>query len=119
MWDNIVEECKKQEVAMKKPLIGIVSKIRETDGKDLWHRQEVVDELRYLIVRHGGVAIMLMPSEETMDFNKSDLGDPKVLSESEIAEAVIIPVPTRWRLPGMPWKKISRSLASVPVSIIS
>ena len=71
---------------MKKPLIGIVSKIRENDGKDLWHRQEVVDELRYLIVRHGGVAIMLMPSEETMDFNKSDLGDPKVLSESEIAD---------------------------------
>ena len=29
---------------------------------------------------------MLMPSEETMDFNKSDLGDTKVLSESEIAD---------------------------------
>ena len=71
---------------MKKPIIGIPSKIQNRREGDLWHRQEVVDEMRYLIVRHGGIAIMLMPSEETMEFNKSDLGDDKVLSNEEIED---------------------------------
>ncbi|MBQ2510073.1 MAG: gamma-glutamyl-gamma-aminobutyrate hydrolase family protein [Erysipelotrichaceae bacterium] len=72
---------------MKKPLIGIVSKQRNKTGKnrDLWNRMDVADELRYLVVKHGGLAIVLMPSEETMEFNQTDLGDDKVLSEEEIA----------------------------------
>ena len=72
---------------MKKPIIGIPSKIQNRRiGNDLWRRQEVVDELRYLVIRHGGIAVMLMPSELTYQFNESDLGDPRILSEEEIAD---------------------------------
>ena len=49
---------------MKKPVIGIPSKIQNRQEGDLWHRQEIADELRYLIVRHGGIAIMLMPRND-------------------------------------------------------
>ena len=69
---------------MKKPIIGIPSKIQNKREEDLWLRQEVADELRYLIVKNGGIAVMLMPSEETMEFNQSDLGDDKILSREEI-----------------------------------
>ena len=72
---------------MRKPIIGIPSKIVTRNVRnDLWRRQEVVDEIRYLIIKHGGIAIMLMPSELTYEFNQSDLGDPKVLSEEEIRD---------------------------------
>ena len=71
---------------MKKPIIGIPCKVRERDKTDLWHRMEVVDELRVLVIEHGGIAIMLMPSEDTFDFNQSDLGDPKQLSAEEIED---------------------------------
>ncbi len=71
---------------MKKPVIGIPCKIRERDEEDLWHRMEVVDELRVLVIEHGGIAIMLMSSEDTFDFNQSDLGDPKQLSAEEIED---------------------------------
>lgn len=67
----------------KRPVIGIPSKIQNRKQDDLWHRQEVVDELRYLVVENGGTAIMLMPSQKTYDFNESDLGDPTILSEKE------------------------------------
>ena len=71
---------------MKKPIIGIPCKVRERDKTDLWHRMEVVDELRVLVIEHGGIVIMLMPSEDTFDFNQSDLGDPKQLSAEEIED---------------------------------
>jgi putative glutamine amidotransferase len=69
---------------MKKPIIGIPSKEPFPDQKDLWHRMELVDELRYLVVENGGIAIMLLPTEQTMDFNKSDNGDDTVLTAEEI-----------------------------------
>ena len=70
---------------MKKPVIGIVAKQQAHKEDDLWHRQEMVDELRILIIEHGGIAVMLLPSEDTMQFNQSDLGDDKVLTEEELA----------------------------------
>lgn len=71
---------------MKKPIIGIVSKQRRKDENDLWNRMELVDELRYLVLKHGGIALMLLPSELTMEFNQSDLGDDKKLSDEEKAD---------------------------------
>ncbi|MBQ6334490.1 MAG: gamma-glutamyl-gamma-aminobutyrate hydrolase family protein [Erysipelotrichaceae bacterium] len=71
---------------MKKPIIGIPSKVQHHKEGDIWRRMEVVDELRYYIIKHGGIAIMLMPSELTYDFNQSDLGDDKILSEEEIED---------------------------------
>ena len=70
----------------RKPVIGIPCKVRDKDENDLWHRMEVVDEIRYFIIRSGGIAIMLMPSEMTFDFNKSDLGDETILTKEEIAD---------------------------------
>jgi len=71
---------------MKKPIIGIVCKQLKQRDNDYWHRQEIVDEIRYLIIKHGGVAVTLLPSELTFDFNQSDLGDDKILSKEEIAD---------------------------------
>lgn len=71
---------------MKKPIIGIVSKQRRKDENDLWNRMELVDELRYLVLKHGGIALMLLPSEVTLEFNQSDLGDDKKLSDEEKAD---------------------------------
>ena len=71
---------------MKKPIIGIPSKEPIPDQDDLWHRMEIVDELRYLVTENGGITIMLLPTERTMDFNKSDCGDDTVLTEEEIAD---------------------------------
>ncbi|MCR4632607.1 MAG: gamma-glutamyl-gamma-aminobutyrate hydrolase family protein [Erysipelotrichaceae bacterium] len=68
---------------MRRPVIGIPAKEREKSQNDYWHRMEVVDDLRYLIVKNGGIAVMLLPSEVRTDFNKSDLEDPTVLSEEE------------------------------------
>ena len=71
---------------MKKPIIGIVSKQRRKDENDLWNRMELVDELRYLVLKHGGIALMLLPSEVTLEFNQSDLGDDKKLTDEEKAD---------------------------------
>ena len=71
---------------MKKPIIGIPSKQPVPVEEDLWHRMEVVDELRYLVTKYGGITIMLLPSEQTMEFNQSDCGDDTVLTEEEISD---------------------------------
>lgn len=49
---------------MKKPLIGIIGKVQPQYGDDIWHRIDEVDELRYLIVKNGGTAITLLPTEK-------------------------------------------------------
>ena len=71
---------------MKKPIIGIPSKQSYPAEGDLWHRMEMVDELRYLVIKYGGIAIMLLPTEKTMEFNQSDCGDDTILNEEEIAD---------------------------------
>ncbi|MBQ6560471.1 MAG: gamma-glutamyl-gamma-aminobutyrate hydrolase family protein [Erysipelotrichaceae bacterium] len=71
---------------MKKPIIGIPSKQPYPDEGDLWHRMEIVDELRYLVTEYGGIAIMLLPTEHTMGFNQSDCGDDTILTKEEIED---------------------------------
>lgn len=68
---------------MKKPIIGIVGKPGYDDPEDIWNRIDIVDELRYLIVKHGGIAITILPTEKTLVFNKNDIRDDKVLSKEE------------------------------------
>lgn len=67
----------------KKPIIGIVGKVQPKYEKDLWHRIDEVDEIRYLIVKHGGIAITLLPTEETITFNDNDIKDNKCLTDEE------------------------------------
>lgn len=68
---------------MRKPIIGIVGKVQPQYGEDIWHRIDEVDEIRYLIVKNGGIAIMLLPTEETLKFNDNDIKDDTILSEEE------------------------------------
>ena len=69
---------------MKKPIIGIIGKVQPQHGEDIWHRIDEVDEIRYLIVKNGGIAITLLPTEATLKFNDNDIKDDTVLSEEEL-----------------------------------
>ncbi len=71
---------------MKKPIIGIIGKVQPQYGEDIWHRIDEVDEIRYLIVKNGGTAIMLLPTEPTLKFNDNDIKDDTILSEEELNE---------------------------------
>ena len=69
-----------------KPIIGIIGKNQGKFENDLWHRIDVVDEIRYLVVKHGGIAISLLPTEKTLEFNDNDIKDDKELSEEELED---------------------------------
>ncbi len=71
---------------MKKPIIGIIGKVQPQYGEDIWHRIDEVDEIRYLIVKNGGTAIMLLPTEMTLKFNDNDIKDDTILSDEEKEE---------------------------------
>ena len=68
---------------MRKPIIGIIGKVQPQYGEDIWHRIDEVDEIRYLIVKNGGIAIMLLPTEQTLSFNDNDIKDNTILSDEE------------------------------------
>ena len=68
---------------MRKPIIGIIGKVQPQYEEDIWHRIDEVDEIRYLIVRNGGTAIMLLPTEETLKFNDNDIKDNTILSTEQ------------------------------------
>ena len=71
---------------MKKPIIGIIGKVQPQYGEDISHRIDEVDEIRYLIVKNGGTAITLLPTEPTLKFNDNDIKDDTVLTEEEKIE---------------------------------
>ena len=71
---------------MKKPIIGIIGKVQPQYDEDIWHRIDEVDEIRYLIVKNGGIAIMLLPTETTLKFNDNDIKDDTILSDKEKKE---------------------------------
>lgn len=50
---------------MKKTIIGIVSKPKPKKEKNIWNKMYIADEIRYLIIKNGGIAISLLPTEET------------------------------------------------------
>lgn len=70
----------------KKPMIGIVGKVQPKYDEDLWYRIDEVDEIRYLIVKNGGIAITLLPTDATMEFNNDDIHDDKVYSTEELKD---------------------------------
>lgn len=71
---------------MAKPIIGIIGKVQPQYGEDIWHRIDEVDEIRYLIVKNGGTAITLLPTQATLKFNDNDIKDETVLTEAEKEE---------------------------------
>lgn len=68
---------------MRRPIIGIIGKVQPKYGEDLWNRIDEVDELRYLVVKNGGTAIVLLPTEATLKFNDNDIKDGTILSDEE------------------------------------
>lgn len=70
----------------KKPIIGIIGKVSPNFAEDLWHRNRVADEFRYYVVKNGGIAISLLPTENTLQFNDNDIIDNKKLSEEELQD---------------------------------
>ena len=71
---------------MRKPIIGIIGKVQPQYGEDIWHRIDEVDEIRYLIIKNGGIAIMLLPTQETLKFNDNDIKDNTILTDEEKSE---------------------------------
>lgn len=71
---------------MKKPIVGIIGKVQPQYGEDIWHRIDEVDEIRYLIVKNGGIAITLLPTTPTLKFNDNDIKDDTIVSEEEKEE---------------------------------
>ena len=71
---------------MNKPIIGIIGKVQPQHGEDIWHRIDEVDEIRYLIVKNGGIAITLLPTKATLKFNDNDVKDDTILSDEEKSE---------------------------------
>ena len=69
-----------------KPIIGIVAKPGYDNPMDIWKRMDIVDELRFLIVQNGGIAITILPTENTMKFNDNDTNEDKNLTKGEIKD---------------------------------
>ena len=60
---------------MGKPIIGIVGKTTDNKNQyDIWHRIDIIDEIRYLVVENGGIPICILPTDRTMDFNITEGG---------------------------------------------
>ncbi len=70
----------------KKPIIGIIGKVQPKYKEDLWHRIDEVDEIRYLVVKNGGIPIVLLPTENTLNFNDNDIKDGTILNKEEICD---------------------------------
>lgn len=52
----------------KKPIIGIIGKPIEYIEEFLWHQVTCYDEIRYLVVKNGGIAIELLPTQPKVEF---------------------------------------------------
>ena len=70
----------------KKPIIGIIGKYQGKWGEDIWSKVDIADEIRYLVVENDGIAISLLSTEKTLEFNKNDIKDEKELSKEEIQD---------------------------------
>lgn len=68
---------------MKKPIIGIVSKPKPKKEKNIWNKMYIADEIRYILIKNGGLAISLLPTEETLKYNENDVMDMKELKQEE------------------------------------
>ena len=70
----------------RKALIGIVSKPVKYAHETVFRFDELVDNIRYLLVRNGALAIGILPPMATLDFHEDDFLDSTVLSDEELAD---------------------------------
>lgn len=72
-----------------KPIIGIIGKTLEFDEEFLWHEITCYDEIRYLIVKNGGIAIELLPTQPILNFvdvekNYKEFSKKEILNKEEL-----------------------------------
>lgn len=72
-----------------KPIIGIIGKTLPFNPEYLWHQITCYDEIRYLIVKNGGIAIELLPTQPILDFadmekNYKEISQKEMLTEEEL-----------------------------------
>lgn len=51
---------------MNKSIIGIVGK--PTIESDMWHYMEIVDDIRYTILKNNAIAIGILPTDKKISF---------------------------------------------------
>ena len=69
---------------MSKPIIGIVGK--PSIEKDMWHYMEIVDDIRYTLIKNGAIAIGLLPTDNKINFKLDEEVDKELLSFNEIED---------------------------------
>ena len=74
---------------MGKPVIGIVAK--SEISIDMWHYMEIVDDIRYALIKNNALVIGLLPTDTKLSFKKDEEIDDYSLSnlEKENLESII------------------------------
>lgn len=73
---------------MNKPIIGIVGK--PTIESDMWHYIEIVDDIRYAILKNNAIAIGILPTDKKINFKVDEELDNYVLTNDEKRDLEII-----------------------------
>lgn len=66
---------------MNKPIIGIVAK--PASETDMWHYMEIVDDIRYILIKNNALAVGILPTEKKIDFKTDEDIDVYSLSNQE------------------------------------
>lgn len=69
---------------MIKPVIGIVGK--PSIESDMWHYMEIVDDIRYILIKNNALVVGLLPTEKKIEFKNDEELDTYVLKEDEIKD---------------------------------
>lgn len=64
-----------------KPLIGIVAK--PSLVTDMWHYMEIVDDIRYVLIKNGALVVGVLPTEEKIVFKNDEEPDSYILTDNE------------------------------------
>lgn len=73
---------------MNKPIIGIVGK--PTIESDMWHYMEIVDDIRYAILKNNAIAIGILPTDKKINFKVNEELDNYILTNDEKRDLEII-----------------------------
>ena len=73
---------------MNKPIIGIVSK--PTIESDMWHYMEVVDDIRYAILKNNAISIGILPTDKKISFKVDEELDTYVFTNDELKDLEMI-----------------------------
>lgn len=64
-----------------KPVIGIVGK--PSIVTDMWHYMDIVDDIRYVLVKNGALVVGVLPTEKRIEFKTDEKRDTYTLTDAE------------------------------------